>query len=153
MRGGSEEMEGKIPLPTDNIYKFYALFGLLLLITCIGSFTYVYQTSTELLFEDIGTIATLAAKEDLSAEEINRKQLVQKRIDITVKNRETFNVVIGIATGLALSLLWFGFQKWHCELQPKLDRLLDLQIAKAERELKPPQRKPFRVHDRTSREI
>jgi len=26
-------MESKIPLPTDNIYKFYALFGLMLLIT------------------------------------------------------------------------------------------------------------------------
>lgn len=30
-------MENKIPLPTDNIYKFYALFGLLLLVFTIGA--------------------------------------------------------------------------------------------------------------------
>jgi len=30
---GVYRMESKIPLPTDNIYKFYALFGLMLLIT------------------------------------------------------------------------------------------------------------------------
>ena len=29
-------MESKIPLPTDNIYKFYALFGLLLFIFAFG---------------------------------------------------------------------------------------------------------------------
>ena len=146
-------MEGKIPLPTDNIYKFYALFGLLLLVTVIASYTYAYQATTALLFEDIGTLASLDSKEKLSVEEANRKQLVQKRIDITVKNRDTFNAAIGIIGGLALSLLWFGFRKWHFELQPKLDRLLDLQIAKAEQDLKPPPKKPFKVKGRAPGDI
>jgi len=37
-------MESKIPLPTDNIYKFYALFGLLLFIT--SGLTVVWNSNT-----------------------------------------------------------------------------------------------------------
>lgn len=34
-------MQSNIPLPTDNIYKFYALFGLLLIISSILTIVYV----------------------------------------------------------------------------------------------------------------
>ncbi len=44
-------MESKIPIPTDNIYKFYALFGLVILISCIAAFLYVYSSTNELIFK------------------------------------------------------------------------------------------------------
>lgn len=48
-----ECVENKIPLPTDNIYKFYALFGLLLLVFTIGAALYVNRTTNDLLFDKI----------------------------------------------------------------------------------------------------
>ena len=44
-------MESNIPLPTDNIYKFYALFGLLLFVFSIGSTLYVGRTANEIIFQ------------------------------------------------------------------------------------------------------
>ena len=44
-------MEDKIPIPTDNIYKFYALFGLVLFIFCAGSFIFVQEKTNDLLVQ------------------------------------------------------------------------------------------------------
>lgn len=40
-------MESKIPLPTDNIFKFYALFGVLILIASIVSVVWINNSTNE----------------------------------------------------------------------------------------------------------
>ena len=43
-------MLNRVPLPTDNIFKFYALFGLLLVMFGIGSTLYVSKSTNDLVF-------------------------------------------------------------------------------------------------------
>lgn len=65
-------MENKIPLPTDSIYKFYALFGLLLFIFSIGSTIYVSRSTNELVFTSAIEFETLKVIEKPTSVEIAR---------------------------------------------------------------------------------
>jgi hypothetical protein len=128
-------MESKIPLPTDNIYKFYALFGILLLITFIAAFTYVHQTTNALLFDTNIAVWELEEKGTLSQSEAKKMELLKRRMEIADQDRKAYNKAIGYLIGVALTTIICGFYKWHKVVQPKQDRLLDLQIQKAELEL------------------
>lgn len=138
-------MEGKIPLPTDNIYKFYALFGLVLLISCIAFFLYLHKTTNEQIAMTVVSVAELEAKSSPTAAEVKRREMLEKQMEIAVADRKFVNQALSAALGVAIVAVVWGFFKWHYVVQPKQDRLLDLQIAKAEQELKPtPVRGPFR---------
>ena len=139
-----ECVENKIPLPTDNIYKFYALFGLLLMVTAIAAIIYTYQTTNALVFNNTITLEELKLKEFPSAVDTKKQAILQRQIDIAIKDRDFFNAALGVFLAIAIWAMWYGFRTWHTVIQPKQDRLLDLQIQKAEQDLKPPPRNPFR---------
>lgn len=137
-------MESKIPLPTDNIYKFYALFGLLLFITGIASLVYTQKTTNALLFDAIVTYEELDKKEHPSAVEVKKKELLQRQMEIAVADKDLFTKALGGLIGIAICLMSVGFWRWHTVVQPKQDELLDLQIQKAKHDLQESQRSPFR---------
>lgn len=141
-------MESRIPLPTDNIYKFYALFGLALLIASMAAFLYVHKTTNEMAFEAAIEYEDLAAKEHPTKLELKRKELIEKRLSIAVEDRELYNYTLSVLMGVGIFSMLMGFLKWQTVVQPKQDRLLDLQIAQAERDLKKPAREPFRASKR-----
>lgn len=141
-------MDGKIPLPTDNIYKFYALFGLLLLVTSIAAFVYLHQTTNALLFEALINVEELSSKENPTPVEAKKKEVLKRRIDIAVEDKAAFNKALGALMGLAIVAMSYGFRQWHYVVQPKQDKLLDLQVLQAEQDLKPPPRSPFRAPGR-----
>lgn len=141
-------MESRIPLPTDNIYKFYALFGLALLIASMAAFLYVHKSTNEMAFEVALEFAELAAKEHPSASELKRKEVIEKRLSIAVEDREIYNYTLSVFMGVGIFLMIMGFGKWQTVVQPKQDKLLDLQIAQAEQDLKKASREPFRAPKR-----
>lgn len=138
-------MENRIPLPTDNIYKFYALFGILLFISSMAASIYLHKTTNELIFEVAVLVEELETKENPSRAEIKRREMAEKRVEIAVKDRKDINIALSLVFVLSGLLVTIGFWKWQTEVQPKQDKLRDLQIQKAEQDLKPPPRKPFRV--------
>lgn len=137
-------MDSRIPLPTDNIYKFYALFGFVLLISSMAAFLYLHKTTNELIFEAAIAVEELEAKESPNKVDTKRREMMEKRVAVAVKDRDSFNCVLQVVLSASLVLMGFGFWEWHFVVQPKQDKLLDLQIQKAEEELKPPPRSPFR---------
>lgn len=70
--------------------------------------------------------------------------MLEKRVAVAVEDRKTFNAALLIIMLLALAVMIIGFWIWQTEVQPKQDRLLDIQIRKAEQDLKASGRKPFR---------
>jgi hypothetical protein len=127
-------MESKIPLPTDNIYKFYALFGLLLIITSILSSVYISKTTNDLIFAAAEEIEALDTIKTPSSLEKFKKGLLAKKVSLAVADKNAFIIGLGAIAGLGGLLAFYGFTKWHRELQPIQDRLLALQLQKAERE-------------------
>lgn len=137
-------MDGKIPLPTDNIYKFYALFGFVLLIASMAAFLYLHKTTNELIFEAAIAVEEVATKDKPTSVDTKRKEMMEKRVAVAVEDRNLFNKILSAAISVAICLMGYGFWHWQMEVQPKQDRLLDLQIEKAEQDLKKPERLPFR---------
>lgn len=135
----------RIPLPTDNIYKFYALFGFILLISALASFLYLHKTTNELIFEAAIALEEVAAKDKPTSVDTKRKEMIEKRVAVAIEDRDVFNRILSAVLSVALCLMIYGFWHWQMEVQPKQDRLLDLQIEKAEQDLKPAKRKPFRA--------
>lgn len=137
-------MESKIPLPTDNIYKFYALFGLLIFISALASLIYLHKTTNDLIFEATIAVEEIETKENPTRVDIKKREMFEKRVEIAIKDREGFNIAINALFALSGLLVTIGFWKWQYVVQPKQDQLLDLQIQRAEQDLKKPARAPFR---------
>ncbi|WP_201501522.1 hypothetical protein [Psychrobacter cibarius] len=119
-------MQNKVPLPTDNIYKFFALFGLILLIFSLGATTYITKEANVQLI-DIAIQLDNANSNNLSDE---TKNITKGYRDVIVSDREGFKgLLIGLALfGTILGL--FGFYKWIGKIQPQQDELIALQLKK-----------------------
>lgn len=135
-------MESRIPIPTDNIYKFYALFGLALFITAIAIQVSVVKSTNELAFSIGPELKALEVLEKPSPVEITKKELLKRQLEIAVADRDEFKELAHYLTVFGAILMGLGFGMWQYSVQPKQDELLDLQIEKAKLELN--QTKPLK---------
>lgn len=128
-------MENKIPLPTDCIYKFYALFGLLIFIFCIGSVLYLTRSTNELLFTSIIESEALKVIEKPTSAEIAKLQGTEKRVEIALADKKFFLGALGVIAAGGIFSMMYGFIKWHREIQPIQDEMALLQLAKLRHEV------------------
>lgn len=130
-------MQSRIPLPTDNIYKFYSLFGLLILITTSIMFFIRHEHYNAMAFKRYIPMETLKSKAQPTEEEKLELFLLEQKSKIAISNKD-------VELGLYLTIFFlfgggfsvYGFYHWHTKIQPKQDKLLDLQIDKLENEAK-----------------
>ena len=128
-------MESRIPLPTDNIYKFYALFGLLLAIFGIGAILYVNKSTNDLAFEVAVEFETLKADPVRTVSQEARFQVLQKKLEIARTNKYTFLYSLAVLIGIGVIMVWYGFKKWHTEVQPIQDEMARLSLKKLKQEV------------------
>jgi len=127
-------MESRIPLPTDNIYKFYALFGLLLFVTAVAGVIVVNASTGETIhqlvkeYQEIGDDA-------VSKEDNILAKIIETRLENQAKNKKFFIQSLGVLLAVALILMFHGFIQWHKIIQPKQDELLVLQIERLKLEV------------------
>jgi hypothetical protein len=138
-------VENKIPLPTDNIFKFYALFGLLLFIFSIGAALYENETTNEVIFAAIPELESLKQITQPSPAESAKIAVLQRRVEIAKTDRSGLTYILGGVMTAGGFLMFYGFRKWHSEVQPISDRMAKVQLEIAElqrdrlkRELQPP---------------
>ena len=142
-------MESRIPLPTDNIYKFYALFGLLLFIFGLSATIYTTKSTNEFMATAIVDLEELKSMAAPTAREEARRQILQRRMEVAKSDKEFFKWGCGVVGGVGLVLMIFGFGKWHKEIQPTLDEIAQLQLIKLRREVECQKPNPVRrLHKR-----
>lgn len=128
-------MESRIPLPTDNIYKFYALFGLTLFIFSFGGALYVGRSTNEVVFQTIPEIESIKQIANPTVADLAKKQVLEKRLEVAVADR-TLNVrLLGGLGGIAILLMAFGFWKWHTKVQRVETEMAELQLRKLRHEV------------------
>lgn len=127
-------MESKIPLPTDNIYKFYALFGLMLLITCIIGVVLVSTSTNDKLHSLVKEYESIPGTKE-EKENSDLAKVIEKRLEIQVSNKKLFLRGLGASIGFAIMLSGYGFRQWHTKIQPKQDEYFELQLEKLRREV------------------
>jgi hypothetical protein len=143
-------MESRIPLPTDNIYKFYALFGLLLLIFGLSATIYTTKSTNEFMVTAVVDLEELKSIVLPSIRETARRQILQRQIEVAKSDKEFFRWASSGVGGIGLALMIFGFKKWHVEVQPTLDEIAQLQLLKLRYEVDQQKPNPVRrIHKRT----
>jgi len=128
-------MENRIPLPTDNIYKFYALFGLLLAIFSAGATIYVNKSTNDLAFGITVEYETLKADPVRTVSQEARFQVLQKKLEIAKSNKNFYTICLGVIIGVGILMIGYGFKKWHTEVQPVQDEIARLSLQKLRQEV------------------
>lgn len=141
-------MENKIPIPTDNIFKFYALFGLMLFIFSAGSIIFVNHSTNELIFQSSIELGELRQMQNPSPTDAAKKQVSEKRLEIAGADKMFYIRCLEILASGALLLMIYGFGKWHTKVQPVQDEIARLQLEKLRhevRQLKHPSTSPAKL--------
>lgn len=128
-------MNTKIPLPTDNIYKFYAMFGLLLMFLSMWAFVTTYNTYLERAFNLTEELETLNGLKELTPKQVSRKIILEKKKEIDPLNKSFFMSVVSSSLGVSIFLMIFGFFKWHTKIQPIQDKISAAHLQKLELEV------------------
>jgi len=131
-------VQSRIPLPTDNIYKFYALLGLLILLTTAIMFFIRNEHYNTVAFERYIPMEILKAKKNsLNEDEKLELFVYEQKAELDKANKEfEFFIYVMCFIFLGVGFTAYGFYQWHSKIQPKQDRLLDLQIQKLENDVK-----------------
>lgn len=141
-------MESRIPLPTDSIYKFYALLGLLLFIFSAGSLLYVNKSTNALLFESIPRLTGLQEIAEPSAVEKATRDALARQVELAIQDKETLTLASQILMLIGTGMMLFGFGKWHYEIQPRQDEAAKLELEKLRIEVERLKKEDFDLLDK-----
>jgi len=128
-------MQPSLPVPTDNIYKFSCLFGLVLIVSAIFAFVTSYSSSLDRKVKHLEVMIPLEAKENRTKAENDLLALHKRLIEVTKLNEQMTIWPVAVVMVLGLSLSWYGAKKWNQVIQTSDDKLADLQIRKLEAEV------------------
>lgn len=128
-------MENRVPLPTDNIFKFYALFGLVLFIFSFASSLYNTRTTNEFMssaFVELEALKVMAAPTN---RDVVRREILVRQIEVAKLDRDFYKWACAAIGAIGTLGMVVGFTKWHREIQPMLDEISQLQLAKLRHEV------------------
>jgi len=134
-------MQDRLPIPTDNIYKFYALFGLLLFVFAFASMLYLVKAQNTFVAEALVEIETLKALQSPPPGQLARRQILERLVEVEKSDKTFLNCAASVLAAAGFFLMVVGFGRWHKYIQPRQDELLDLQIRKLKLELQRARRK------------
>lgn len=129
-------MTHKTPIPTDNVYKFYALFGLALLFACVYGFISIYTSNLDSTFEIYQELEILKGEVQPTNAQKIRIEVLERQSELGPKNKDFYINVITIVSSFCVFLMAFGFYQWQYKIQPMQDELVARQLEKLELEIK-----------------
>ncbi len=128
-------MTPRIPLPTDSIYKFYALSGIIFFITAVIMIYITQKNYNEQVYERYIPMQILSNKDVLNEKEELELEILKSKDKIEKDDRNIMMKLFSVVLSLAIICMMYGFFKWHTILQPSQNKLMELEIKKLEKEL------------------
>lgn len=86
-------MESKTPLPTDSIYKFLAMFSLLLVIFSVGAVIYASNSTNAVGFEHWVELEVLQAVEEPTLEQTICRKVIEKKLRLLLLTRKPMSAL------------------------------------------------------------
>ena len=121
-------MDTKIPVPTDNIYKFLATFGLVVMVASMTLIILNANTTNKTVWEAANAIYDLEVSNDPLKEK--RMKLLESEIGVAASNR-TFGLwALSVVFALGFFASLEGFRRWYKHIQPMYDEILELEREK-----------------------
>lgn len=130
-------MNQNVPIPTDNVYKFYAMFGLVVMLTTAIMFFIRHEEYNRRAFERHIPMKLLKSKEDLDDQQTHELYLYEQKAGIDESNKKfelSLYMFLFFLPGTLLTT--YGFFMWHTKIQPAQDKLIELQLKRLEGEVK-----------------
>ena len=128
-------MQSKIPVPTDNIYKFYALFSLLIFI----SFSYLLitsiQTYNEQAFSRYIEYETLKEIKSPTNEQKAKLAVIKRQEEIDKVDKKSIHDIMSFVIVCSMLGIIFGFYRWHTKIQPDQDKRNKYELEKLKLEV------------------
>ncbi|WP_062266415.1 hypothetical protein [Endozoicomonas arenosclerae] len=128
-------MQSKVPVPTDNIFKFYALFGLLLFIATAFMFVQSHQNYNDKAFDRYIELQALKNIETLSKEQEAKRFILEAQKDIDTSDKKFFMNIIALFFLISMALMIYGFMSWHKKIQPLQDQISKKSLQKLNYEI------------------
>jgi transketolase C-terminal domain/subunit len=128
-------MNPSLVIPTDNIAKFFCLFGLALVVVSVYAFVSTYTATLADKVRYSEAIIMLEAKTPLAKAEENVLKLNKRLLEVTIKNGEVANIAVGLLGGAGISISFLGLLTWYRRVQQRDDELAKLQIEKLKMEI------------------
>lgn len=128
-------MTPSLPVPTDNIYKFACLFGLVLFVSAFFGFIASYTSALDSKIKYAGIVIPLAQKANRTETDEQMLAMHKKLLDLTKTNERTSYVVVTVVATIGLLLSVWGAERWYGQIQARDDKLAELQIEKLEAEI------------------
>lgn len=127
-------MDPRIPIPTDNIYKFLATFGLYLTMLCLALLVININYSNGVIGETLNALYDLGDITQGSESEIADKKVLQTFLESKIQNaatdRTTINCWLYTFFGVGVLMASGGFCTWYFKIQPQQDRRAQLEEEK-----------------------
>jgi hypothetical protein len=133
--GKERYMTPSIPIATDNIYKFLALFGLVMFISDLWALAYFVGKYNEIGYENYLELEVLKAKGTLSSEEKVKRFVLEEVAKIIKRDWRILGSLLIACAIIGFFLSALGYYSWFKKVQPKQDELLNLQIEKMKYEI------------------
>lgn len=117
------------PLVTDNVYKFYAIFGLTLVsVSILGAVQ--YHNSQNVLAHALakGHDRIVEKLGDGASTNSAEYGVIQARVKVIKSDRRVANYFFGGLLGVGGLIAFHGFRKWQNEVQVADDELKRLQV-------------------------
>lgn len=127
-------MDPRIPVPTDNIYKFCATFGLVVMVVSLTLMFLNGRTANQVIFDSSREYYDLKSREDPLI--VERESLLDQQVKLAVDNREHGKWVLAVIFAIGFYSSCFGFYCWYTKVQPVHDEILELQKKKLELEVR-----------------
>ncbi len=125
-------MDPRFPISTDNIAKFAATFGLLLIFISSVLFVLNNQHANQVIIENYEKMLLIEGTDEQAQ---NQTKVYERQIEVAIENRSFYNAIIGLIMGFGAVLSWTGFGKWIKQVQPAYDAILKLEKEKLELEV------------------
>lgn len=124
-------MQPSIPVPTDNLYKFMALFGLVLVVSSLFGMVLTGRSANAQIFDAARDYAQVDP--ELSPAKKAYADSLVKKASIAAEDRDVLIMALIIPLTVGMLLSYSGFARWK-QIQPLHDELLRLQVERARKE-------------------
>jgi len=120
-------------VPTDNVYKFLAIFGLVMVIASFWGVITQTSLTNEIVLVSAPEIAALEANQSATPGEKAKLDVLKKRKEAAIEDRKEINNLCSKMAGWGTAVSLAGFFLWYWVIQRLQDRLLKLQVLETER--------------------
>ncbi|WP_372737260.1 hypothetical protein [Neptunomonas sp.] len=128
-------MQPKTAIPTDNIYKFYALSGLVSTIVLVVLFFQLNEEYNRRVFDRYLQTSALQGIITPTLEQKVTLHVLERQSDLDASNKQFYSISLGVFISWSLIAMITGFWQWHTKIQPIHTEICRHQLIKLKHEI------------------